>query len=130
MEKKLPTTDPIDDFKSWALKLGCPVNSLPSDAALNRFIKANHANVGKLMNRVQSKTDVKLFRDNFLLQSLSQSKLSSDRHQFDNLPNGFKSFKKLEKLNRQIGELKPRVERLNIDVKDKKANLLEKGTED
>lgn len=119
--------NPIDDFKSWALKLGCPVNALPSDAALIRFMKSNHGNVQKLMDQFRPKAEVKLIKDNLLLHSLSNStNVLSDRHQSD-LPDSFRNVKKLEKLNRQIGILRPKVEQLKGQVKDKRLHLSKKG---
>lgn len=119
--------NPIDDFKSWALKLGCPVNALPSDAALSRFMKSNQGNVQKLMDQFRPKAEVKLIKDNLLLQSLSNStNVLSDRHRSDS-SDDFKNVKKLERLNRQIGELKPEVEQLKTELKDKQSHLSLKG---
>lgn len=125
MDKIVSDKNPIDDFKSWALKLGCPVNALPSDAALSRFIKSNHSNVQKLMDQVRPKAEVKLIKGNLLLQSLSKSYLSAG-HQSD-LPDNLKNIKKAEKLNRQISQLKPIVEQQKIELKEIQSSLLKKG---
>lgn len=119
-------SDRIDDFKSWALKLGCPVKALPSDAALNRFMKSKHANVQKTECQIQSQCEVKSFRDNLLLQNVSASNLVLER---SDLPDNLKKLRKAEKLNRQISELRPRVTRQKRDVKEKKSSAMEKGNE-
>lgn len=124
MDQKL--ADQIDDFKAWALKLGCPVSALPNDLVLNRLMKTNGANLQKLMTHVRPKAEVKLIRDNLLLNSLSNSNVLSER-QLSQLPQNFKNIKKGEKLNRQINELKPRAEELKAVVKGKQLSLSKKG---
>lgn len=118
---------PIDDFKAWALKLGCPVSALPNDAALNRLIKSNHGNLQKFMDHVRPRSEVKLIRDNLLLPELSRSNLLTDR-QLSDIPNNFKIFKKGERLNHQISKLKPQVEELKNAVTDKTMAINKKGT--
>lgn len=118
MEQNLREKKTVDDFKAWALKLGCPVNALPSEAALNRLMKSNPASLQKLMDHIRPKSEVKLIRDNLLLQSITDSELLSER-QLSNLPPNLEKFKKFQKLQRQISELKPRVEELKTTVNDK-----------
>lgn len=127
MDQKL--FDKVDEFKAWALKLGCPVSALPNDAALIRLIKSDNANLQKLMDHVRPKSEVKLIRDNLLLHELSHSNpnLLSER-QLSDLPSNFKNFKKGERLNLQIGELKPRVKELKNAVREKLMVISEKGT--
>lgn len=129
METKSSDKNPVDDFKAWALKLGCPIKALPSDAALNRFMKSNHANVQKLMDHVRPKDEVKLNKDNLLLDSLTNSNLLLERSESyqTGLPNKLKNIKKVEKLNHQIGQLKPQVEQMRTEFKQKQSSLLRKG---
>lgn len=119
-------TDPVDRLKSWALQMGCPVNALPSDAALDRLMKSNIANVKKLMEHWRPRFEVKLSRDNLLVSSLSVANALLDRQQAD-LPNSLKDLKRTEKINRQIDELKSHTERLKVDVNKKKSSLFGKG---
>lgn len=126
MEQNTSDKNPIDDFKSWALKLGCPVNALPSDAVLNRFIKSNRTNAQKLTDLVRPKSEVKSIKDNLLLRSVTKLNLLLERHQ-SNLPDSIKNIKKVETLHHQISQLKPRVQLLKSGIKDKQMSLAKKG---
>ncbi|KAG4076768.1 hypothetical protein HA402_009114 [Bradysia odoriphaga] len=120
------TTDSIDGFKSWALHMGCPVNALPGDAALDRLIKSNLVDVQKLMAGWRPKSEVKLCRENLLVSSVSGPNVLLERQQTDQ-PNTWNNLKQKEKISRQIDELKPRTERLRAKVRDKKLSLFGKA---
>ncbi|XP_037049249.1 augmin complex subunit dgt5 [Bradysia coprophila] len=121
----LAATEPMDGFKSWALQMGCPVNALPGDAALDRLIKSNLVDVQKLMTGWRPRSEVKLCRDNLLVSSVPNSNGLLERQQ--NQPNSWNDLKRKEKISRQIDELKPRTERLRAEFRDKKSSLFGKA---
>lgn len=124
MEKILSDTSSIDDLKSWALKLGCPVNALPSDAALCRFIKSNYACVQKLMKQMGPKSEVKLIKSNLLSYGVSNSNLT-DRYQSDSIV--LNNIRKVDKLNRHISQLRSKIEQLKSEWNEKQSSLMHKG---
>lgn len=122
MAQSLPELNRIDEFKLWALKLGCPVKALP-EKALNRFVKANGDKIKMLMDRVMDRNDVKSFQDNSLLQDFSPVVL--EKFPAKNISN----LKKVEKLNAKLCELRPRVERQKCEMEELKSSLEKKGNE-
>ncbi|XP_037944742.1 augmin complex subunit dgt5-like [Teleopsis dalmanni] len=65
----------LEDFKAWAVKLGCDNESMPSEDALKTIFKSHQSELFKnLMRRVLPRGDVISIRENILINKIEKVK--------------------------------------------------------
>uniref|UniRef100_A0A182PPD7 Uncharacterized protein n=1 Tax=Anopheles epiroticus TaxID=199890 RepID=A0A182PPD7_9DIPT len=127
--------DEITRFKTWAAKLGCPLERIPPDEALKKMFRGDHSTFQHIMERVRSRQEIESMRKNVLvhkLQILKKTDSTVANASLNTLPIELQRYMKIQKLKKKIEETRLRIrqsvesfESINLQIKDKNVQKLQ-----
>ncbi|XP_055533815.1 augmin complex subunit dgt5-like [Wyeomyia smithii] len=105
--------DEITQFKLWATKLGCPLEKIPPDETLRKYIRGKQSIVfHHIMNEVRPRQEISTMRNNVLVAKLRQfQKLGNvvAKSKLNQMPEELKRFEQIEKLKTKCNETETRI---------------------
>ncbi|EDS25638.1 conserved hypothetical protein [Culex quinquefasciatus] len=105
--------DEITQFKLWASKLGCPLDKIPADETLKKYIRGKQSVVFRhIMDQVRPRQEIVHMRNNVLVAKLQQFQELGGvlaKSKLNQMPEELQRFQKVRKLDAKIAETKQRI---------------------
>uniref|UniRef100_A0A8D8BZ65 (northern house mosquito) hypothetical protein n=1 Tax=Culex pipiens TaxID=7175 RepID=A0A8D8BZ65_CULPI len=105
--------DEIIQFKLWASKLGCPLDKIPADETLKKYIRGKQSVVFRhIMDQVRPRQEIVHMRNNVLVAKLQQFQELGGvlaKSKLNQMPEELQRFEKVRKLDAKIAETKQRI---------------------
>uniref|UniRef100_A0A1Q3FX32 Uncharacterized protein n=1 Tax=Culex tarsalis TaxID=7177 RepID=A0A1Q3FX32_CULTA len=106
--------DEITQFKLWASKLGCPLDKIPADETLKKYIRGKQSVVFQhIMDQVRPRQEIVHMRNNVLVAKLRQFQELGGvlaKSKLSQMPEELQRFEKVRKLDAKIAETKQRIQ--------------------
>ncbi|XP_058463709.1 augmin complex subunit dgt5 [Malaya genurostris] len=110
---KMMALDEISQFKIWATKLGCPLEKIPPDETLKKYIRGKESLLFlQIMKEIRPRQEISTMRTNVLVSQLKHCRklghvvAKSKLHQ---MPEELQRFEKIEKLKAKCSETRGRI---------------------
>ncbi|XP_053688265.1 augmin complex subunit dgt5 [Sabethes cyaneus] len=109
----MSAVDEITRFKLWATKLGCPLEKIPPDETLRKYIRGKQSIVFEHITReIRPRQEIASMRNNILVAKLHQyQKLGNvvAKSKLNQMPEELKRFEQIEKLKAKCNETESRI---------------------
>lgn len=125
--------DEITQFKLWATRLGCPLDKIPADETLKKYIRGKQSVVFQhIMDQVRPRQEIVNMRNNVLVAKLKQFQELGGvlaKSKLNQMPEELQRFEKVRKLDSKIAETKQRIQNSKNVLESVTSKIREKNVQ-